>query len=82
MDEAEIPYHIYRRLDGWHLMYFADGGKEVCSVIEHKNSYGHEEDTLEVSGLIVEPVGVAVKGGVTAEEVFAAIRQHRQEHNA
>jgi len=51
----------------------------VCSVAEGFGSYGYEDDTLEILGLISEEEkweDVNVLGYLTAEDVFSRISQH------
>ena len=49
----------------------------VCSVIEHDYSYGHEQDLLEIKGLLSADEafdGEQVVGYLNADEVFHRIR--------
>ena len=50
----------------------------ICSVIEHDNSYGHEENLLEIKGLLMEEESEtdSVVGYLTAEQVFQRIKDH------
>lgn len=50
----------------------------ICSVIEHDNSYGHEENLLEIKGLLTEEESEtdSVVGHLTAEQVFQRIKDH------
>lgn len=53
-------------------------GKRVCSVIEGYGTYGNEQDRLEIMGLLTseEQEYDSVLGYLTAEEVFARIKEH------
>ena len=81
LTHAGIVFVMERLYDGWALVYgtLADG--EVCSVIEHWVSYGHEADRLEIMGLLTEAehkiVGDAV-GWLTADDVFERIKAHHE----
>ena len=50
----------------------------ICSVIEHDHSYGHEEDLLEIKGLLTEEESEtdSVVAHLTAEQVFQRIKDH------
>lgn len=50
----------------------------ICSVIETDHSYGHDEDLLEIMGLLTdeEYEEDSVLGHLTAEEVFNRIKAH------
>lgn len=83
LEEAEIPHTIVQMMDGWHLCYpVREPFKErVCSVIEHRYSYGREQDLLEIMGLLTddEEQDGSVCGYLTAEDVFARIKAHWEE---
>ena len=49
---------------------------EVCSVIEGYGSYGYNADKLEIRGLLKPGEGNDVGGWLTAEDVFARIKEH------
>ena len=51
----------------------------ICSAIETPFSYGHENDRIEISGLLTEEEyrnGDSVQGNLTAEDVFERIKKH------
>lgn len=83
LEEAEIPHAMLRKLDGWQIGYPAlePITGRVCSVIEHRYSYGAREDLLEIMGLLTaeEEQWDSVCGYLTAENVFARIRAHWEE---
>lgn len=58
-------------------MYPDDGKEKVCSVIEHKGSYGHEDDLLEIMGLLTdgESKHDDVVGFLSANNVFERIKK-------
>lgn len=73
--------HSFRRIfDGWQIGYPCLPGDDdcVCSVVEHFFSYGHEEDLLEINGLLTdeEQEYDSVVGYLTAEDVFQRIKTH------
>lgn len=87
LEDAGIPHLYGRRNGGYALRYFGDNDlgtcsmdfydpKLVCDVIEFPGSYGFEDDLLEVSGLIYDNEDDSVTGGLTAERVFQAIKEH------
>ena len=55
-----------------------DGEKRVCSAIQTNFSYGHEDDLIEIMGLLTEEEREedSVKGWLAAEEVFKRIEKH------
>lgn len=87
LEKANIPFDFFRFLDGdeyfpksyldmmdgYVLKYPNRGSGEVCSVIEHGGSYGHEADKLEIMGLTGTD---DVEGWLSAEEVFNRIKKH------
>ena len=86
LENANIPFDFFRWLenddlpkdyldvmDGYVLKYPNRCSGEVCSVIEHGGSYGHEADKLEIMGLTGTD---DVEGWLSAEEVFNRIKKH------
>lgn len=75
--DAGIPHEYERDMDGWHIWY-PSAEKHICSIIEHIGSYGHEQDLLEIDGLLTqeEKAVDCVAGNLTAREVFARIEAH------
>lgn len=95
LNDAEIPHELYSgRMGGFQITYFGHAGKpqdeegvirgsgvgSVCSIIENDFSYGHENDLLEISGLMTdeeyEKTQDTVLGNLTADDVFERIRNH------
>lgn len=80
LDKANIPYEFQTIFYGGHIFYPRHGKKCVCSVIEHDGSYGHEEDRLEILGLMTDEEKAReeddVLGYLTAEDVFGRISRH------
>lgn len=99
--EAGIPHEFRpHMLGGYQITYYGPKGKPqpepgitfqgagvgaVCSAIETPISYGHENDRIEISGLMTaeeyEKVHDSVLGDLTAEDVFARIQAHWTEAN-
>lgn len=81
MLEKENIHFIFRDLfDGFQICY-PDIKNKVCSVIEHDGSYGHNQDRLEIMGLISdEETNDDVLGYLTAEDVFNRIYKHHKEN--
>lgn len=81
LEKANIPFVFKEHKDfrrGFQILYPADDGKSVCSVIEHDFSYGHNVDMLEIMGLLTtqEQKRDSVIGYLSAEDVFARIKKH------
>lgn len=80
MLEKENIHFIFRDLfDGFQICY-PDIKNKVCSVIEHGGSYGHNQDRLEIMGLISDEETDDVLGYLTAEDVFNRIYKHYKEN--
>lgn len=75
LDDAGISYTFKPYADGYQLLYAHDDNL-FCSAIEHKYSYGHEKDLIEIMGLLTEEEAAYddVVGYLTAEDVFARIQ--------
>lgn len=87
LEEAGIPFKFSNLNGGYHIEY-PNGENRVCSVVEHSFSYGADSDLIEIMGLLTkeeqeEDVGdeFAVKGYLTAEDVFGRISKHYAENN-
>ena len=80
LTEANIPHTLSRAFDGWQVCYPNERKTEECimDAIEHFGSYGHENDELEIMGLLTpkEEEDDSVLGYLTAEDVFERIRKH------
>lgn len=80
LTEANIPHTLKCLMDGWQVCYPTERQTEECimDAIEHRGSYGHECDELEIMGLLTpeEEVYDSVLGHLTAEDVFERIRKH------
>lgn len=76
LDEEGIPYRFTESFGGWHIIY-SDDEDDVCSVIEHKYSYGNAEDLLEIQGLLTEDELKldSVAGYLSADDVFGRIKR-------
>ena len=77
---VNVPHTFERLFDGWHLEYPCSiwEGERVCSAIEHRGSFGHEDDKLEIMGLLTdeEREDYTVVGWLTADDVYLRICQH------
>ena len=78
LDLANIPHTFERLLDGWQVCYISDElvPNVISDAIEHCGSYGHEEDLLEIMGLLTPESCDCVKGYMTAQEVFELWSSH------
>lgn len=90
--EADIPHKFVSHMGGYQITYFGtndapknepgvirgSGVGAVCSAIENSFSYGHENDRIEISGLLTdeELQNDSVVGNLTAEDVFERIQKH------
>ena len=77
---AQIPHDFHKAFDGWQICY-PSAQNCTCSVIEHFGSYGHEDDKLEIMGLLTEAEQEhnSVLGWLTARNVFKRIEAHYKE---
>lgn len=81
LNNAKIPFEIRRNLDGWQILYPSDEHC-VCSVIQNYASYGHEDQLLEIDGLVERSEQEVdwVLGWLNAKEVFKRIEKHWRKH--
>ena len=77
LTEAGIPHTIDRLFDGWQICYPNNNGR-VADAIQHFGSYGHEDNLLEIMGLLTpeEEEHDSVLGHLTAKDVFKRMRKH------
>lgn len=86
LERAKIPF-VWKELkdffNGFQICYPKDSKECVCSVIEHKFSYGNEEDLLEIMGLLTkkESEHDCVLGYLTADNVYKRIKKHYKRGN-
>ena len=80
LEMANIPFHFSESNGGFHICYPKKGFFRVCSVIEHDSSYGHENDLLEIMGLMTKKekrkTQDDVLGYLTANNVYQRIKKH------
>ena len=78
LNDANIPNTLQPQFDGWQIIYSCDGKKRIADVIEHRGSYGADENLLEIMGLLTEDEKADddVLGYLTAENVFERIYKH------
>lgn len=90
LEQAEIPFAFLEIFNGFQICYPKNDESEpnqgrICSVIEHDFSYGREEDTLEIMGLLTAEEkdfnGDDVLGYLSAENVFNRIKTHYTKEN-
>lgn len=80
IDEC-IPHECSAMYDGMMIQYTMGREKYiVASVVEYCESEGHESDRLELRGLLTpqERKVCGSLGNLTAEQVFARIKEHAQ----
>lgn len=79
LEADHIPFMMTNLYDGWKIGYPAVSwlGEEVCSVVEHGITYGHDADLLEIMGLTTDEED-EVRGWLTAEDVYLRIVSHYQ----
>lgn len=70
LDEKKISHSIQQLFDGYRVGVIY-GGLEIGDAIEHKGSYGHENDLLEIRGFDVNDV----IGSLTADEVMQYVNK-------
>lgn len=71
LTEEGIPHELLRLMDGWKIAY---PSQDDCKfdVIEHRGSYGHENDLMEAMG---EDLNDYVEGHVDVERALALFRE-------
>ena len=79
LEDANIPFEFIERkeMEGYQIVY-EHNEKFVCSVIQHKFSYGYDVNLLEMLGLTKYD---DVEGYLSAEEVFERIKKHYRKVN-
>ena len=82
LNEVDIPHEFKEWEHEYQLCYSLNGEGRVCSVVQTNNSYGGENNRLEVMGLLTDEEREEndVVGWLTAEEVFARIAFHWKMH--
>lgn len=77
---VNVPHSFDRLFDGWQVSYPCHmlNGQRVCSAIEHRGSYGHDSDLLEIMGLLTpaEEEDDCCLGWLTADDVYLRICRH------
>lgn len=81
LEEAKIPFIFHNFHDGYQIV-ITRGHTKLCDAIEHRYSYGSQENLLEIMGALKEEEGSSqdVCGYLTAEEVFKRFK-YCKEHN-
>ena len=75
LETYHIPHEVFPdHIDGNPQVWYPSREDNICDVICHRYSYGHDKGLLEMMGLVdEEAVGEEVEGWLTAEEVFGRI---------
>ncbi len=81
LTQKGIPHTFHKFMDGWQVIYPEDGEERVMDAIEHFGSYGHEDDLLEIMGLLTpeEREHDSILGWLPAESVCSRIERHWKE---
>lgn len=83
LEKEGIPFEIAGTMDGYQIGYpvLPNNSDDICSVIEFPGSYGYDDDTLEIMGLLddYEAQFDYVSGHLTAEDVFGRIKKDYDE---
>lgn len=77
LEKEAIPFD-FDELFGGYVIAYPSKEECVCSVIEHKYSYGSSSDLLEIMGLLTkeEEAEDDVAGYLTALDVYDRIKTH------
>jgi len=75
LKKENIPFELSTHFGGWHIQYPCEK-ERVCSAVENDGSYGRNNDTIEIMGLLTEEESEqdSVTGWLTAEDVFNRIK--------
>jgi len=78
---VQIPHEFKPAWDGFQILYKQEG-KTICSVIQHRYSYGGPQGYLEIMGLLTEEEAERddVVGYLEVPEVFARICMADEEY--
>lgn len=73
LDDAGIDYEMHEYWDGWQICVPADHprGQFDGDAIQHRGSYGSEQDLIEVWGFELEDP----EGWLTAEDAFKYFKE-------
>lgn len=76
LKESNVPFHIFRRLDGYQILY-PNIHTPRCSIIQHEFSYGGKDNLIEIQGLLTieERKSSSVLGYLDAKNVFERIKK-------
>ena len=77
LTEKGIPHKLSRVMDGWKIAY-PNNIECIFDAIEHRGSYGHEQDLVEVWGNGLEDV----IGWLNVEQALAHFERVHQEEGA
>lgn len=79
LENENIPFAFAPHFDGY-LVHYPEMQDFDCSAIQFFGSYGHDQDLIEIMGLMQEGDESDIIGYLTAEEVFNRIKKHWEEH--
>lgn len=77
LEKENIPFEFAERkeMEGYQIGYpKLPPGNCVCSIIQHKYSYGNDVNLIEIMGL--SHYDDDVEGYLSAEDVFERIKRH------
>lgn len=72
LEKGNIPFEFKNIYDGYQIIIKNKNNFRIADAIEHKFSYGNEEDLLEIMGGLTEEEEEfdSVLGGLSSKEVF------------
>ena len=76
LEANNIPHEFARFYDGYAVCYQTSGETCVCDAVQHRWSYGSEQDLIEILGLSENGAGIDIEGYLTADDVFQRIKKH------
>ena len=76
LEANNIPHEFARFYDGYVVCYQTSGETCVCDAVQHRWSYGSEQDLIEILGLSENGAGIDIEGYLTADDVFQRIKNH------
>lgn len=81
LEKEGIPHDFELAYDGYELSYLKAESDRICCAIQCWFSVGHDDDLIEISGLILQKEHVREIGYLTAQDVFERIKNHYNEVN-
>ena len=65
-----ITFKFHKLYDGFQIVVFGDGDRQIWDAICHSGSYGHENGLLEIAGTIVTDDYGDVEPNLTAKDIL------------